>query len=339
MINPGSGDASKSTIQYENEKGVRYNSRGKLSLRAHEEPRSKTEREMTVEEMAARERSDPSDMDEVYARNVMKMGKGYKKLDKAAGGANSRSGADEEDYLQEASRLSNLYRSHDDKYSPAELAARSRSRQIAHHDAVSKWTSKSWWWMESPKFEKRYLIALGEKVSLVMIPNHRRLQQLPKKGVWGGGQCCIVPLPYVELFVGLDEEVWNEVRRFQSSLRRMFEKEGRGVIFLEAVTRTSKSASGGSSGGGAALQAKMEAIPVPMSMERNAQLYFNERIGRGGTGVGNARAQADNSGRSEEDAQERRAEEGISVLLLRMGRARGRGVRAIDRERGRRRRR
>lgn len=265
--------AGKSTIAYENEHGVRFNSRGKLSRHAHEQLRQKTDQEMTIEEMAAQERSSSaSNMDELYARNIVKMGKGYKKLEKMMG-TNSRSGADEEDYSQETSMLSNLYRSADDKLSPAELASRSKSRQIAQHDALSKWTSRSWWWMESPKFEKRYLIALGERVSLVMTPTHKRLQQDAKRGAWGGGQCYIVPLSYSESFVGLDEEVWHEVHRFQSSLQQMFRKEGRGVIFLETVTRTSSSG-----GGGTALQAKMEVVPVPLSVERDAQLYFKSAL-------------------------------------------------------------
>ncbi|KAL7523631.1 hypothetical protein ACHAXR_001036, partial [Thalassiosira sp. AJA248-18] len=231
----GGSQQSSTTIQYENEHKIRYNSRGKLSRHAHAQLRQKTEQEMTIEEMATQERSGTAnDMDEIYARNMLKMGKGFKKLEKAMG-TNSRSGADEEDYLQETADLSNLYRSNDDKLSPAELAARSTSRQIAQHDVMAKWTSKSWWWMESPKFEKRYLIALGEKVSLVMTPTHKRLQQpqqeVKKKGssAWDGGQCYIVPLPYSESFVGLDEEVWYEVQRFQSSLRQMFHKLGRGV--------------------------------------------------------------------------------------------------------------
>jgi len=269
LQNPASTrDSDKSTIQYENEQKIRYNFRGKLSRHAHDQLRQKTEREMSIEEMAAQERN--NNMDEIYARNMLKMGKGYKKLDKVMG-ANSRSGADEEDY-QETAALSNLYRSNDDKLSPAEVAARSKSRQIAQHDAVSKWTSKSWWWMESPKFDKRYLIALGEKVSLVMTPTRKRLQQHAKKGAWDGGQCYIVPLSYSESFVGLDEEVWYEVKRFQSSIRQMFREEGRGVIFLETVTRTSRG------GGGTALQAKLEVVPVPRSVERDAPLYFKSAL-------------------------------------------------------------
>jgi hypothetical protein len=149
--------------------------------------------------------------------------------------------------------------------------------------------------MESPSFDKKYLIALGEKVSLVMTPSHRRLHQPQQKsssrnggssssgggGVWEGGQCYIVPLPYSESFVALDEEVWYEVKRFQRALRQMFLKEGRGVIFLETVMRTTRSASGGAGsgvGGGTALQAMMDVIPVPLSVERDAPLYFRSAL-------------------------------------------------------------
>lgn len=89
-----------------------------------------------------------------------------------------------------------------------------------------------------------------------------------------------MPLTYCDSFVGLDEEVWYEVKRFQSSLRRMFLKEGRGVIFLETVARTSRSASGGAAAGGSgtALQAKMDVIPVPLAVERDAPLYFRSAL-------------------------------------------------------------
>ena len=101
-------------------------------------------------------------------------------------GANSWSSANEEDYLQETATLSNLDldQSNNDKLLPVEVSARSKeSWHITQHDAISKWTSKSWWWMESTKFEKRYLIALREKFCLMMTPTHERLEQRTKKGV------------------------------------------------------------------------------------------------------------------------------------------------------------
>ena len=248
---------------------------------------------MTVGEMAARERGggDGTDMDAAFARNVLRMGRGFKKLEGAMMGTKSRSGADEDDYLQETSAASDLlYRPKDDGLPPAELASRSASRQVSRHDALSRWTARSWWWMESPSFERRYLIALGERVSLVMTPSHRRLQQQQRRGpgghpsgeggtsYWEGGQCHIVPLSYSESFVGLDEDAWDEVRRFQSSLRRMFRADGRGVVFLETVARTSSRSASGGGAGAAATQARMDVVPVPRDVERDAPLYFRSAL-------------------------------------------------------------
>ena len=263
---------AKDVHEYERSHGVRFNSRGRLSRHAHDELRQRTEREMTVEEMARAERTgDAGDMDETYARNVVKMGnKRFKHYSKDAGGGDA--GADEEDYLQDTDNIyKNLYRSNEDKLSPAEIAARSQSRQIAQHDAMARFTGKSWWWTKSPRFDRRYLVALGDHVSLVLMPTHRCLQQ-SSKSKWTGGQCLLVPNEYSESFVGLDEDAWAEVRRFQDSLRKMFKSEGRGVLFLETVTRASRS--GGQSG----YQCKMDVVPVPRSVERDAELYFKSAL-------------------------------------------------------------
>ena len=278
---------NKDVHQHEKDHGVRFNSRGKLSRHAHQTLRQKTEEEMTIEQMVAQERKSAAggnnnNMDETYAKNIRKMGKNFRALEKIMN-SNSKSGADEEDYGQETSQLvSSLYASNDDKYSPAMLAMKQKSQEIARHDALAKWTSKSWWWMESPKFNKQYLIALGDHTSLVMCPTHLALNQEESSSsssstVWTGGQCFIVPLPHCESFVGLDEEVWQEVYRFQQSLRDMFRKEGREVLFLETVTRTSRGGTGGG-GGGLALQAKMEVIPVPRRVERDAPLFFKSAL-------------------------------------------------------------
>jgi hypothetical protein len=272
---------NKDIHQHEKEHGVRFNSRGKLSRHAHTTLRQKTGEEMTIEQMVAHERSTASSggggMDEIYAKNIHKMGKNFKALDKIMG-SDSKSGADEEDYGQETSQLvSSLYSNNDDKYSPAQLAVKQKSQQIAQHDALAKFTSKSWWWLESPSFNKQYLIALGDKVSLVMCPTHLALNQestttsSSSSSSWNGGQCFIVPLQHCESFVGLDEEVWQEVYRFQQSLRNMFRREGRDVLFLETVMRTSR-------GGGLGLQAKMEVVPVPRRVERDAPLFFKSAL-------------------------------------------------------------
>jgi hypothetical protein len=203
-------------------------------------------------------------MDEIYARNIVKMGKGYKKYDNMT--KNSRSGADEDDYLQESTLLSDrLYRNAPtNSIAPSLHEAKEKSRTIAQQSAFDKWKSKSWWWMEAPSFDKKHLIALGDKVSLVLVPSKYALVE---------GHCYIVPLSYSDSFVNLDEEIWYEVHRFQSSLSQMFAKTKQGCILLETASHTSKN------GDTTGLQCKMEVIPVPLRVEEDAPFYFKSSLG------------------------------------------------------------
>ena len=242
---------------------VIYNSKGKLSRSKQNELRQRTDAELTITEMLQQERQHTS-MDEIFARNIAKMGKGYKKYDNMQ--SHSRSGADEDDYLEESTLLTDrLYRNApSNAIHPSLLEAKEKSRALAQHSAFDKWKSKSWWWMESPSFDKKYLIALGDKVSLILCPSRYALVE---------GHCYIVPLSYSESFVNLDEEVWYEIKRFQASLSQMFAKNKKGCIFLETASRTSKS------GGGTGLQCKMEVVPVPMRVEEDAPFYFKSSLG------------------------------------------------------------
>lgn len=249
---PGSASAATSNND------LRYNSRGKLSRSQLNSLREKTDEDLTISEMLQQERESKG-MDEIYARNIAKMGKGYKKYDSMT--HNSRSGADEDDYLQTSTLLSDrLYRNApQNSIAPSLQEAKSKSRQLAQHSAFDKWKSKSWWWCESPSFDKKYLIALGDKVSLVLVPSKYALVE---------GHAYLVPLEYSESFVNVDEEVWYEVKRFQSSLMQMYAKRKMGLIFLETASRTSKS------GGAAGYQCRMEVIPVPLRTEEDAPFYF-----------------------------------------------------------------
>ena len=244
---------------------ILYNSKGKLSRSKQNELRTKTDAEMTISEMLQQERTQTANMDEIYARNIAKMGKSYKKYDNMQ--HNSRSGADEDDYLQTSTLLSDrLYRNAPvNSTAPSLVEAKEKSRALAHYSAFEKWKSKSWWWMESPSFDKKYLIALGDKVSLVLVPSKYALVE---------GHCYIVPLSYSDSFVAVDEEIWSEVKKFQHSLSQMYNKMKKKLIFLETASHTSK---GG--GGASGLQCKMEVIPVPARTEEDAPFYFKSSLG------------------------------------------------------------
>ncbi|KAL7466772.1 hypothetical protein ACHAXS_007058 [Conticribra weissflogii] len=148
------------------------------------------------------------------------------------------------------------------------LARRNASRQLAIHLGMEKYTKRSYWWVESPSFQARYLISLGEKVSLVVVPSHRTLAWEDERP----SPCRIVPLSHCESFASLDDGIaWDEVTRFRRSLRQMCRRCGMGVLFLETVCGTGKA-------NGVSLQAKMEAVPVPTWVERDASMYFKSAL-------------------------------------------------------------
>ncbi|KAL7518444.1 hypothetical protein ACHAWX_003267, partial [Stephanocyclus meneghinianus] len=253
-------DASASNISSNN---LRYNSKGKLSRSQQNSPREQNDANLSITEMLQQELQQHADMDEIYARNIAKMGKSYKKYSNLQ--HNSKSGADEDDYLQETASVSDrLYRpSSSNAIAPSLQYAKETSRAIAQHSAFEQWKSKSWWWMESPSFDKRHLIALGDKVTLLLVPRRYALVE---------GHCYIVPLAYSTSFVDLDEEAWHEVSRFQTSLSQMFQNNNMGLIFLETASHASKS---GTAGG---TQCKLEAIPVSRRVERDAPFYFKSSL-------------------------------------------------------------
>eukprot|EP00804_Cyclotella_cryptica_P024911 CCRYP_011810-RA/>CCRYP_011810-RA protein AED:0.06 eAED:0.06 QI:254/-1/0/1/-1/0/1/0/435 len=258
------GSAAAATRHNNN---LRYNSKGKLSRSQQNSLREQNDADLTITEMLQQElQQQQPDMDETYARNIAKMGKSYKKYSNLQQHT-SKSGADEDDYLQETSLLSDrLYRPPpSNAIAPSLQHAKETSRALAHQSAFDQWKSKSWWWMESPSFDKRHLIALGDKVSLVLVPRRYALVE---------GHCYIVPLAYSTSFVDLDEEAWYEVHRFQACLSQMFGMTNKmGLVFLETALHTSKSGSGG---GGT--QCKMEVIPVSRRVEQDAPFYFKSSL-------------------------------------------------------------
>ncbi len=121
----------------------------------------------TIQEMIQEEQNNTRSMDEVFARNVARVGSRYKGSDFASG---SKTGADEDDTQVDMKMFTS-------QKNITTLAAqqKERSRQLAAHDKEQSLTKKFWWWMESPSFEKHTLLALGNHVSMVMVPPHLSL--------------------------------------------------------------------------------------------------------------------------------------------------------------------
>jgi len=74
-------------------------------------------------------------------------------------------------------------------------------------------------------------------------------------------QCMLVPIKQSDSFVSCEDEVWDEVERFRSSLRKMFYELKMGVLFCETVFASKR-----------LWQTKIDVIPIPMDAAADAPM-------------------------------------------------------------------
>ena len=218
---------------------------------------SKAERMITGESGPSRATAGMS-VDEEMARNVMRLGK--KRKQKAKSGADS----DEEEIRMHSmmmpSESKKVKSAKKQEEADEKEQRRAISRDISLHDKQDRITSRCWWWLESSQFAKHRLISLGNYVSLVMAPLNLSLT--------AGRHLYIVPIKHSESLVACEDEVWDEITRFETSLRNLFEKEyNQGVLFSETVLPTNTF-----------WQSKMEVIPIKRKLWRDSELYFKSTL-------------------------------------------------------------
>lgn len=123
-------------------------------------------------------------MDEIYARNIARLGSRYKATEfKSMAG--SSAGADEEDMAGDGGIDMTIFSSNQRRLTEAAKHNREMSKQITLINKEQKVTSLCWWWMESSSFQKHRLLSLGDYVSLVYVPSHLALVE---------SQCYLVPI-------------------------------------------------------------------------------------------------------------------------------------------------
>lgn len=252
VVLTGRAASSENKPEFLQKEDYRFGARkGKVKRKAVDTIGSTSEEaNMSIKDMLKAEKEQTATMDEVYARNVARMGSRFKGTELKGGSA---TGADEEDFVDVKVYQQQSLTSH-------AVAQRDRSRQLAHHDLQSRMAQKCWWWMESPSFSKHMLIALGNHVSLVMAPSNLSL--------FSGHQFYLVPLQHADSLVQCDDNVWNEIARFQQSLRKLYAKENQDVIFMESVLN---------SGSKGFWQSRLVGIPVPRK-KNDAPMYFKQAM-------------------------------------------------------------
>jgi hypothetical protein len=194
-------------------------------------------------------------MDEELARNVVRLGK--KRRYKMKSSVDS----DEEEHRLLSMMVPQEPKKSNRHSDPAEKALhRDRSRELALNDRQEQAVAKCWWWLESPSFQTNRLLSLGNYVSLVMAPLNLSLKS--------GHHFFLVPIKFAESLASCENDVWDEVVRYQTSLRNMYEKEyNQGVLFCETVLPTKKFR-----------QTRLEVLPVKKKAWQDAELYFNSSL-------------------------------------------------------------
>ncbi|KAL3905293.1 MAG: hypothetical protein SGILL_009736 [Bacillariaceae sp.] len=219
----------------------------------------KREEDMTVSELAAKERTmaeSSMSWNEHIARDVVRVGKKRKLKSKTAAAQDSD---------EEVEQMKKHLPDNQDmiKKSAKQLEKeqqRERKRQISQYQKQEKITSMCSWWINSSNFDKHRLLAFGKHVSLMMAPLNASL--VP------GHHFYLVPLKHAPSFVDCDDEgVWEEVKLFRTSLEKMYARQGKGVVLVETVLPNK-----------GFWQTKMEAIPVPFSSLQDAPIYFKSSM-------------------------------------------------------------
>jgi Protein similar to CwfJ C-terminus 2/Protein similar to CwfJ C-terminus 1 len=216
----------------------------------------------TVQELLAEEVGCSQSNAEVEARNVFRRGKRRRHFKEAKD-------SDEEEERQQLAVFGHQSKRRDKSARAAAGAAPPppRDRQGQQEGATTTKTttitsmmaSACWWWMESGRFPRYRLLALGNHVSMVLAPSSRSL--IPGEHVF------LVPIAHVPSLTACEDDVWDEIVRFQASLRRMCAKSQKAVVFYETVLPHHRGV----------WQTRLDAVMIPAS-QNDAPMYFKSAL-------------------------------------------------------------
>lgn len=144
-------------------------------------------------------------------------------------------------------------------------SSRKQHMALTQNKQMQAALSKSWWWLESDRFEQQRLLAKGKYVSLVWAPPFGRLSRKNKLGI--PQHMYLVPIqPATSFRVCEEETVWKELRQFQSTLRKMYASMKLDVVFAEIVLENSSSY----------WQTKMQVLAFPQRYSAEVPMYVRQ---------------------------------------------------------------
>ena len=105
---------------------------------------------------------------------------------------------------------------------------------------------------------KEYLIVKRGDHSYIRLPSHAPMCD---------GHCFICPISHSCSALTLDEDVWEEIRKFMSFLQNLFRNEGKSCVFLQSVTNTRFSP-----------HFQIECIPIEINLFNDLPIYFKKAL-------------------------------------------------------------
>ncbi len=188
----------------------------------------------------------PQDMDEVFTRNLLKMGNRYKGSSKAL-----RSDGLQDEDTQIDTRM---YEDRSSKLTEFE-ASRQRVEMAKREHAKSEATEKCCPLCVSSRsmFRRDIVASMGQKAMLLVETKHAIVK----------GHCILAPMMHSESMVSCDEDVLHEIETYKRCLLRIAEKHGQSMVFMETAPRRIL--------GG---HAHLECVPIPAKDAHNVPLFF-----------------------------------------------------------------
>jgi diadenosine tetraphosphate (Ap4A) HIT family hydrolase len=168
---------------------------------------------------------------------------------KGALGNGDRAGMDEEGEID----MSMFQRK---EQSQADLLQREAQRAMKAQQQLRKTVESCRRCTESRTFLRSTVISKGENAVLRMKTDPDVLVE---------GHLEIIPISHVSSILQCDEETQKEISNIQNSLRRLYEKQGKGVLFIETAVHFHSRP-----------HAHIDVIPIEAGMEDEASMFFKE---------------------------------------------------------------
>ena len=194
-------------------------------------------------------------MDDVYARNILKQGKRFKMK------ASSRSGRDEEEEVDVS-----MYNKPQHALTQRKKDEVEQQRQAHYNKQQEQAASRDRYNLRNPAFPRHRLIATGEH-SYLMLPSQR------DSLCWG--HMMLVPIDSVHTIVQADENVWDEMARYQHVIETAMQKgepndyehEPLGVVYLETAITVNRPH-----------HTVIHCIPVSYDVLEDLPIYFKKGL-------------------------------------------------------------